>query len=190
MQLAEQQQRWQRDEQRWSQLMAASHAGDKVAYAQLLDELTGVLTAYLQAQFGQFELIEDCVQECLMTIHKARHTYDPARPFRPWLFTLARHRTIDVLRQSNRYEHNRMALSESDDEGTGTESYNRLLDGAKLIVRLSSDHQEVVVMTKYMGYTTLEAAETLGISESAVKARLRRGLKMIQTLWEAESIYP
>ena len=76
-----------------------------------------------------------------------------------------------------------------DVEGTSAESFNRLLDGAKLMVHLSNDHREVVVMTKYMGYTTLEAAETIGISESAVKARLRRGLKMIQTLWEAESIY-
>ena len=97
--MAEQDNRWEKDEQRWPELMAASHSGDKASYAQLLNELTGALTAYLQAQFGQFDLVEDCVQECLIAVHKARHTYDPERPFRPWLFTIARHRTIDVLRQ-------------------------------------------------------------------------------------------
>ena len=45
-------------------------------------------------------------------------------------------------------------------------------------------------MTKYFGLTTLEAAESIGISESAVKARLRRGLKIIKKDWDAESIYP
>lgn len=187
--MAEQDNRWEKDEQQWSELMAASHSGDKASYAQLLNELIGALTAYLQAQFGQFDLVEDCVQECLIAIHKARHTYDPERPFRPWLFTIARHRTIDLLRQSNRYDQAKTTMVGMDVEGTSAESFNRLLDGAKLMVHLSNDHREVVVMTKYMGYTTLEAAETLGISESAVKARLRRGLKMIQTLWEAESIY-
>jgi RNA polymerase sigma-70 factor (ECF subfamily) len=188
MQESKQRMRWQADELRWSQLMAASHQGDKAAYTQLLTELTGVLTAYLQVQFGKFELVEDCVQECLLAVHKARHTYDPARDFRPWLFTIARHKTIDVLRQSNRHMTTVNLLEEVDD--VSAEGFNRVLDGAKMMLRLSADHREVLVMTKYFGLTTLEAAESIGISESAVKARLRRGLNIIKKDWEAESIYP
>lgn len=178
---------WQADEQRWSSLMAQSHQGNKAAYAQLLSDLSGALTRYLQTQFGQFELIEDCVQECLLAVHKARHTYDPKRDFRPWLFTIARHKTIDVLRQSHRHLGINTAIEGVDD--MSVEGFNRLLDGAKMMLRLSSDHREVLVMTKYFGLTTVEVAASLGISESAVKARLRRGLKNIQTVWEAESIY-
>ena len=182
--------RWQADEKRWSALMAASHLGDKVAYAQLLSELTDALTGYLHKQFGQFELIEDCVQECLLAVHKARHTYDPKRDFRPWFFTIARHKTIDVLRQSSRHMGtvSEMVLDPVDD--VSADGFNRLLDGAKMMLRLSADHREVLVMTKYLGLTTLEVSASLGISESAVKARLRRGLKRIQEVWDAESIYP
>ena len=189
MQDSDQTTRWQADEARWSELMAASHRGDKVAYAQLLSELTDALTGYLHKQFGQFELVEDCVQECLLAVHRARHTYDPQRAFRPWFFTIARHKTIDVLRQSNRHTNIDGPLEEDVDD-VSTDSFNRLLDGAKMMLRLSADHREVLVMTKYFGLTTLEVAESLGISESAVKARLRRGLKKIQEVWDAESIYP
>ena len=180
--------RWGADEARWSQLMLASHQGNKVAYAQLLSELSEVLTRYLQMQFGQFDLVEDCVQECLLAVHKAKHTYDPKRAFRPWLFTIARHKTIDVLRQSNRHISVDMTVEEVDD--ISVDGFNRVLDGAKMMLRLSADHREVLVMTKYMGLTTLEVADSLGISESAVKARLRRGLKKIKEVWDAESIYP
>ena len=34
-----------------------------------------------------------------MAIHLARHTYDPSRPFRPWMFAIVRHKTIDILRK-------------------------------------------------------------------------------------------
>lgn len=180
--------RWAADEALWSQLMAESHKGNKAAYAQLLSELSEVLTLYLQKQFGHFELIEDCVQECLLAVHKAKHTYDPKRAFRPWFFTIARHKTIDVLRQSNRHVGADFVAEEIDD--LSVDGFNRLLDGAKMMLRLSAEHREVLVMTKYMGLTTIEVAASLGISESAVKARLRRGLKNIKEAWDEESIYP
>jgi RNA polymerase sigma factor (sigma-70 family) len=75
-------------------------------------------------------------------------------------------------------------------DDVSADGFNRLLDGAKMMLRLSADHREVLVMTKYLGLTTLEVSASLGISESAVKARLRRGLKRIQEVWDAESIYP
>lgn len=181
--------RWQADEKRWSSWMAASHLGDKQAYGQLLSELTNVLTVYLSAQFGQFELLEDCVQECLLAIHKARHTYDPKRAFRPWLFTIARHKTIDMLRQSNRHINKGDELGQVEPEEVTMASVQRMMDGAKLLIGLSDDHREVLMLTKYVGLTTLEAANSLGISESAVKARLRRSLQIVQKSWEAESIY-
>jgi len=180
--------RWQDDEQRWSKWMTASHQGDKQAYGLLLGELTDVLTIYLRSQFGQFELLEDCVQECLLAVHKARHTYDPARPFRPWMFTIARHKTIDILRQSTRTVDIEKTDVMEEIDPTTMATFQRLMDGAKLLVGLSDDHREVLMLTKYMGLTTLEVASSLGISESAVKARLRRSLQIVQKSWEAESI--
>ena len=64
----------------------------------------------------------------------------------------------------------------------------RLIDGVRVLNMLSPDHREAVALTKYAGYTVPEAANWLGISESAVKARLHRGLLAIRKHLEAEEL--
>ena len=87
------------DESRWSALMVSAQAGNSDDYRVLLEELGDVVHAFLASRFGHHDFIEDCVQEALMAIHLARHTYDPSRPFRPWMFAIVRHKTIDILRK-------------------------------------------------------------------------------------------
>ncbi len=65
------------DERRWSEYMAAAHRGDSRLYERLLGELASVIAAYVRSRFGTLFFTEDCVQECLIAIHNARHTYDP-----------------------------------------------------------------------------------------------------------------
>ena len=88
------------DEVRWAGLMAAAHRGDGQAYETLLTELGDAIQRYIERRFGSLVFIEDCVQECLLAIHAGRHTWDPKRPFRPWVFTIVRNRTIDLLRSA------------------------------------------------------------------------------------------
>ena len=73
------------DEARWSSLMASAQSGDGIAYRQLLDELSTLVERYLRSRLGSHEFLEDCVQEVLLAVHQARHTYDQRRAFRPWL---------------------------------------------------------------------------------------------------------
>ena len=94
------------DEARWSNWIAAANNGDKATYQQLLQEIAGATEAYVRHRFGNVMLLEDCVQESLLAIHNARHTYDSARPFRPWMFTIIRQKTIDLLRKSRTISEN------------------------------------------------------------------------------------
>lgn len=186
MPLAAQPARWNADEQRWAAWMALAHGGDADAYRRLLAELGNAIESYIRARFGAIDSLEDCVQECLLAIHKARHTYDPARPFRPWLFTLVRHRTIDVLRQSRQYRRGgEVCLLEA---GSDPQELQRRMDGVKVLENLTSDHREAIALTQYAGCTNAEAADWLGISEAALKARLRRGLLAIRKALEAEGL--
>jgi RNA polymerase sigma-70 factor (ECF subfamily) len=89
------------DEQCWSKLMVSAQAGNESDYRQLLTELTDVVYNFLRSRCGNHHFIEDCVQETLIAIHQARHTYDRHRPFRPWLFAIVRHKAIDTLRKQN-----------------------------------------------------------------------------------------
>jgi RNA polymerase sigma-70 factor, ECF subfamily len=181
-----------RDEQRWSTWMAAANGGDKIAYKQLLTELAEVLEAYLRHRFGNLQLLEDCVQESLLAIHCARHTYDPARPFRPWMFTIIRHKTIDILRKSRRLARNEgeVAANTMLNQSGHYESdpVDTMIDGARMLDRMEPDHRDAVALTQYAGYSVPEAALRLGISESALKARLRRGLIAMRKQLEAEEI--
>lgn len=181
--------RWEKDETRWSEWMRAAQQGDDQAYRQLLNELSKALGVYLKFKFGDFLFLDDCVQECLLSIHKARHTYNPAKKFRPWMFTIARNKTIDILRSNAKYQNNDSLDHNSAEHrmGLGELREDRVLsarrDAGTLLNKLSQDHQEIILLTQYEGYTTLEVSKKLGISESAAKARLGRGLSAVNKLW-------
>ncbi|MGD9604068.1 MAG: sigma-70 family RNA polymerase sigma factor [Gammaproteobacteria bacterium] len=174
------------DERRWAQWMTRAQAGDVADYERLLRELARVIETYIVVRFGRLDVLEDCVQECLVAIHAARHTWDPRRPFRPWLFTLVRHRTIDQLRvRSSWLNAQRDAPLPPDGE---SERLLRVVDGVRILARLAPDHREMITLAKYGGLTAAEAAAWLGISESAAKARLHRALGAIQKLLESEGL--
>jgi len=174
------------DERRWRLSMSRAQQGEHKIYEALLTELASVIEAYLRLRFGAIDMLEDCVQECLITIHKARHTYNPKQPFRPWMFTLVRHRMIDLLRQRSCRIESLKSIKEVELDLTNPDHIHRLIDGVRVLETLQPDYREAVTLTKYAGMTTLEAASWLGISESAIKARLRRGLIAIQRQLETE----
>ena len=174
------------DEQRWRHLMTRAQRGDSRSYELLLTELGRVIEAYLRLRFGSIDILEDCVQECLISIHNARHTYNPKRAFRPWMFTLVRHRMIDLLRKRNCRIKTEEASDNNKFDLTDPDHIHRLIDSVKVLEALQPDYREAVALTKYAGMTTLEAAKWLGVSESAIKARLRRGLLAIHRQLEIE----
>ena len=179
------------DEHRWSELMVNAQLGNESDYRQLLAELTNVIGVFLRSRFGNHHFIEDCVQEILIAIHQARHTYDQKRPFRPWLFAIVRHKAIDTLRkQSTRqkitgqYQGVQEILSQvgQQNEAESEIVSHRLLDS------LSDHHREVLVLTKYVGFSVAETAEKLGISESLVKVRVHRAIRKLRHMMEADKL--
>ncbi|MEO0443545.1 MAG: sigma-70 family RNA polymerase sigma factor [Pseudomonadota bacterium] len=180
-----------KDEQRWSQLMASAQQGNESAYRQLLTELGDVIAAYLRSRFGDLDLLEDCVQESLIAIHKARNTYEPKRLFRPWLFAIVRHKSIDVLRKKQRqYTGSDQQTLAQDNSDSITDSFDSQIDAdlhcGQLLASLSDKHREAIVLTKLEGLSMREAADQLNISESAMKVRVHRALDASRQLLEAE----
>lgn len=87
---------------RWGGLLAAAQGGDSRAYTTLLREVTPRIRSLCRNRIRDAAEVEDAVQDSLMTLHALRHTYDPARPFGPWLTTIATRRAIDRLRRQGR----------------------------------------------------------------------------------------
>ncbi|GJE03027.1 sigma factor [Methylobacterium isbiliense] len=80
--------------------MAAAQGGDARAYRILLRDCVPIIAAEARLQGVAASALDAIVQETLLTLHRVRATYDPARPFLPWLRALARHRAADHLRRA------------------------------------------------------------------------------------------
>ena len=182
------------DEQRWSAMMASAQGGDEAQYQQLLTELSTVIQRYLISRLGPHEFIEDCVQESLLAIHNGRHTYQPSRPFRPWLFAIVRNKSIDLLRKRNSYE-NAVAMQadevhygENNPADHSVQELDDAITQGRLIEALAPPFKQAIVLTKLFGFSNAEAAEKLSISETAVKVRVHRGIAKLKSLFEADEL--
>src|SRR5258708_39616218 len=89
---------------RRSALMAAAQAGDSAAYQMLLGDCIPVIKGVARRRRVDADRIDDVVQDVLLTIHRARHTYDPSRSFTAWLCVIAERRSIDLLRRTRRVD--------------------------------------------------------------------------------------
>ena len=161
--------------------MARANAGDADVYAKLLEEIGAVMARYLRRHFGESDFIEDCVQECLLAIHRARATYDPDRPFRPWMFTIVRHKAIDLLRRrgtSQRYE----AQEGRDAETAAMADPTAALEAAEALQGIAREYRDALIMTKLQGHSLAEAAGYAGVSVTAMKSRVHRGVHQVRRL--------
>src|SRR5215472_4212276 len=88
-------------DRRLAGLMRSAQDADGSAYAALLREITPLLRQMMRHQrpFLQRQDIEDLVQDVLLSLHAVRATYDPKRPFLPWLAAIARNRLADSARR-------------------------------------------------------------------------------------------
>src|SRR5260370_23059448 len=95
----------------WSILMARAQEGDGAAYHRLLQEITPYLRSLSARRHRDPNDAEDSVQDVLLTVHSIRQTYDPARPFAPWLVAIANRRFIDRLRRQGRTRNREIPLT-------------------------------------------------------------------------------
>ncbi len=171
----------------WSLSMASAQAGDRDAYRRLLEAITPYLRALAARRIGNRSDIEDTVQDILLTLHTVRHTYDPARPFGPWLVTIANRRIIDVLRRQGRSSAHEIPM-EPDHETLSTTTTNlqeEAVDARVLreaVERLPAGQRSAIEMLKLEELSLLEASATSGMSVAALKVATHRALKKLREM--------
>jgi RNA polymerase sigma-70 factor (ECF subfamily) len=164
------------EDARWSQGMCRANAGDAEAYGELLHEIGVVLEKYVRRRFGDTDFVEDCVQECLLAIHRARASYDPSRSFRSWMFTIVRHKVIDTLRRRAARGKYETSQGPGDDAAAPANGSRAAFEAADALRALPSEYREALLLTKLEGRSVSEAAEQVGVSVSAMKSRVHRGI--------------
>jgi RNA polymerase sigma-70 factor (ECF subfamily) len=179
------------DELAWSEWMRRAQAGDARAYASLLASLSRAITGYIYHRFGSVEFADDCVQESLMALHEARHTFLEGRPIRPWVFAIVRNRAIDMLRrQKRRQQLFPRDLDAADaalaDAAADPDAEERRELAGKVLASLPAPQKEALVFTKLMGLSVSEAAIRAGVSTGAMKVRVHRATQAAIRVLEAE----
>ncbi|MFG1300726.1 sigma-70 family RNA polymerase sigma factor [Xanthobacter sp. V3C-3] len=165
-------------------LMSRGQAGDAEAHRALLRHLAVRLRRYFHGQLRRTGApaadAEDLVQDTLLAIHTRRHTYDGSAPVLAWTFGIARYKLIDHLRASARTRRE-IHIDEVDD--LAADDPFQPVDTARELHRaletLPSRFRLPIEYVKLEGLSIAEAAARIGISDSAVKIGIHRGMKRL-----------
>lgn len=166
-------------EARLRPLMQASLDGDAAAYRTLLREVDGYLRRYFGRRLhgAAADAAGDLVQDTLMALHSRRMTYDRRQPFTPWLYAIARYKLADHFRRQRVTVpiDDEDSLFAADEEPDVTAR----LDVDRMLGTLPERTRELIRRTRIDGAPVAEAAAAAGMTETAAKVSIHRGLKAL-----------
>lgn len=172
---------------RWSHLMQAAQSGDARAYDILLRECLPTLRAICRLRLQDAAEAEDAVQDTLLTIHRVRQTYDPSRPFRPWLTAIAERRAIDRGRGRGRAYRREVGLDAASELAAPERSAEAELDSRRAATDLQSAVRDLpkaqrtaLGLTKLEDLSLAEASDRSGMSVGALKVATHRALQTLR----------
>ena len=164
-------------------LMRQSQNGDQRAYASLLKQTSLFLHTFIANRLRFTNEVDDLLQEILISIHKARHTYDSNRPYKPWVYAIAKFRLQDYLR-AHYSDQLRHAIDFDDLEESLQESVTETAISFESIsgeiLRLPEKQAAILQLMHQEGYTAKEVAKKMGMNESAVKVAAHRAYKLLR----------
>jgi RNA polymerase sigma factor (sigma-70 family) len=170
-------------EQTLRDLMIRAQRGDKQAYAVLLEQTGRWLIRFFSQKIAA-DAVDDLVQDTLISLHNKRASYDPSRPFLPWLAAIARFRWVDRLRRT--YRHAADELQDQHSQESHEDVVGAKISIDRLLHQLPEGQAMVIRLVKIDGLSIAEAGARCGQSEPLVKVNIHRGLKKLAALIESE----
>jgi RNA polymerase sigma-70 factor, ECF subfamily len=170
-------------------LMMRGNAGDNSAYHSFLKATGDHLRAFYRKRLTKMpDHVEDLVQEALLAIHNQRHTFDPNQLVTGWMYAIARYKLVDMWRRHGV----RDALHEPFDEslhdivGTDGDAEEARRDVDVLLEQLPDKQRLPIRYVKIEGLSVAETARLTGLSQSAVKVGIHRGLKILAAMMRGD----
>ena len=181
---------------RWGRWMACAQAGDRTAYHQLLKDIVPYLRGLSRRFVGNQSDAEDAVQEILIVVHEIRHTYEPHRPFKPWLKTIATRRCIDLLRKRTRRLQLELAqeldeLHVATTDATPDQALDRRQQGLALgeaVSQLPVRQREAIRLLRISELSLCEAAAQSDQSIGSLKVACHRALKSLKRALDGKDL--
>lgn len=172
--------------------------GDAEAFKSLFERYEGLLYNFFLRRLGNPADCEDLYQKTFMKLHQARESYEPGRPFRPWLFTIAYNLFRDELRRKGTWH--KSAYEETEPEAGVQKQESEAEKAAhkrelatrvrEAVNRLPEMQRQVVLMSKFEGLSLADISRVTGQTENAVKQMAHRAFlnlrEMLQDQVEEE----
>jgi RNA polymerase sigma-70 factor (ECF subfamily) len=184
------------DDAQWAAWMVQAQGGDRVAYHALLSAIAPWLRAIARRYLRQEQDAEDMVQEILIVVHDIRHTYEPGRPFKPWLGTIATRRCIDSLRRRMRRGLHELADDEAvaqhaDESVAATpeaqlEREQEQREVRRVVAGLPPRQREAVELLRLRELSLEEASQESEQSVGSLKVAVHRAMKALQRAMKRE----
>ena len=169
--------------------MRAALGGDEAAYRRLLADIGRAIRPAIRAALARSRLgdadIEDVVQETLLAIHLKRQTWDASEKLTPWVFTIARYKTIDAMRRRGVRRAEPIEDFEAVLAAPETPDPHQRSDVERLMETLSPRARDIVKSISLEEQSITTTATRLGMTEVAVRVALHRALKSLAAAWKA-----
>jgi len=171
-------------------MMVAYQGGDASAFEALYREMAGAVRGYLRSLARDATRAEDLLQETFLQLHRVRHTFDPARPLKPWVYAIA-HNVFLMQRRAmaRRGRHEAVADDDLPDLPVPAE-VESLADRdlvRRALARLPADRREAVVLHHVLGFSFNEVGAVQGVSPGAAKVRAHRGMVELRATLRGEA---
>ncbi len=170
--------------------MQGYQRADRPAAETLMELLIPRLSRFFQSMPDGRHAADDLVQETLLRLHRARHTYRPGEPVMPWVYAIARHVRVDQFRKSRRTAQNEEVveteLLQAKAAPPGPEQ-SHLPDFETLMGYLPESQREVLTMLKVLGMTVEEVARITSSTAGAVKQKAHRAYEKLRGVLDASS---
>jgi RNA polymerase sigma-70 factor, ECF subfamily len=172
-------------ERQLEDLMLRYQQADRAAAEQFMQELAPILNRFFLANPDDRQSAPDLVQETLLRLHKARHTYRGSEPLLPWVFAIARHVRVDQYRRRSRIAQREKAVEAETLQATVPSkeaSVESSPDFEKLMQFLPPSQREVLTMLKVLGMSVEEVAQITSSTAGSVKQKAHRAYNQLRSI--------
>ena len=173
--------------------MLAFREGDADAFDALFQRWAGPLLRYLERMLHDAASAEDLVQEVFLRVHRARERYRPEARFSTWIFRIATNLALNELRRPRRRDPHASLDAEDAPQppapGTATDDFvhaKRMAGEVDRALRSLPERQRAALwLGAVEGFSYAEVAESLDVTEKAVKALVHRARSSLASRLEA-----
>ena len=185
-----------------AKLLDRSAAGDEGAFREIVNRYKNGLYAFLRNFLNRQDVIDDVFQETFLQLFTSSESFDPTRPLRPWLYTIAANKAKDALRKMQRTaavpigtmtESDEMSFgdmlnvlgSEEERPFEGIERDEIATNVRRVIADMPDNLREILVLAYFNKFSYKQMAQVLSIPIGTVKSRLHTAVGRFAKDWKA-----